>query len=329
MGLYDRDYYREKRGFTPFDGRVQACVALVVIYAVVFIVQAATRDVRGGRFPAGPSPITELLDLQPEKVLEGEVWRVLTYPFLHEPSAIFPVVLNCLFLIWFGRTLEERYGWKEFLSFYLLAGFLAGVAFVLLATMSGFDGALIGPACSITGTLFLFALHYPRQTILLFFVLPCPVWFVVVFYVLISVFGFGGGGLHPVVLGAHAVAAGFAFVYFRFSLRISNWLPGMPSGGERKRGPKLHIFRGEPGDEERLPATSGMPASSSLATAGLPQAAGGVSAGVGMDEHLEAKLDEVLEKVKKHGQESLSEDERAVLFRASEIYRKRRKLGGN
>ena len=48
-----------------------------------------------------------------------------------------------------------------------------------------------------------------------------------------------------------------------------------------------------------------------------------------MDEHLEAKLDEVLEKVKKYSQESLSEEERAVLFRASEIYRKRRKSGGN
>jgi hypothetical protein len=47
-----------------------------------------------------------------------------------------------------------------------------------------------------------------------------------------------------------------------------------------------------------------------------------------MDEHLEAKLDVVLEKVKKHGQESLNEDERAILFRASEIYRKRRKKIG-
>jgi hypothetical protein len=43
-----------------------------------------------------------------------------------------------------------------------------------------------------------------------------------------------------------------------------------------------------------------------------------------MDEHLEAKLDEVLEKVKQHGQDSLSETEREILFRASEIYRKRR-----
>jgi hypothetical protein len=42
------------------------------------------------------------------------------------------------------------------------------------------------------------------------------------------------------------------------------------------------------------------------------------------DEHLEAKLDEVLEKVQRHGKDSLSESERAILVRASEIYKKRR-----
>jgi Family of unknown function (DUF6576) len=42
------------------------------------------------------------------------------------------------------------------------------------------------------------------------------------------------------------------------------------------------------------------------------------------DEHLEAKLDRVLEKVASQGQNSLTEGERQVLMRASEIYRKRR-----
>jgi hypothetical protein len=72
-----------------------------------------------------------------------------------------------------------------------------------------------------------------------------------------------------------------------------------------------------------------MPASASMAVAHTPASSSGASSSTSMDEHLEAKLDEVLEKVKKHGQDSLTEEERAVLFRASEIYRKRRKSGGN
>jgi hypothetical protein len=42
------------------------------------------------------------------------------------------------------------------------------------------------------------------------------------------------------------------------------------------------------------------------------------------DEQLEAKLDAVLEKVARSGQASLSEPERQILLRASEIYKRRR-----
>ncbi len=43
-----------------------------------------------------------------------------------------------------------------------------------------------------------------------------------------------------------------------------------------------------------------------------------------VDEHLEAKLDAVLEKVARYGQDSLTDSERQILFRASEVYKKRR-----
>ena len=43
------------------------------------------------------------------------------------------------------------------------------------------------------------------------------------------------------------------------------------------------------------------------------------------DEHFEAKVDAVLEKVSKHGQDTLTPEERALLFQASERYKKRRK----
>jgi hypothetical protein len=43
------------------------------------------------------------------------------------------------------------------------------------------------------------------------------------------------------------------------------------------------------------------------------------------DENLEAKVDQVLAKVSKYGQESLTPEEREILFKASELYKKRRK----
>ena len=43
-----------------------------------------------------------------------------------------------------------------------------------------------------------------------------------------------------------------------------------------------------------------------------------------VDEHLEAKVDAVLEKMGRNGKESLTTAERDILLRASEIYRKKR-----
>jgi hypothetical protein len=43
-----------------------------------------------------------------------------------------------------------------------------------------------------------------------------------------------------------------------------------------------------------------------------------------VDEHLEAQVDAVLEKVSRHGQDSLTDSEREILFRASEVYKKKR-----
>ena len=43
-----------------------------------------------------------------------------------------------------------------------------------------------------------------------------------------------------------------------------------------------------------------------------------------MDEHFEAKLDAVLDKVSRQGQSSLTDGERQVLMRASEIFRRKR-----
>jgi membrane associated rhomboid family serine protease len=209
MGIYDRDYYRERSGFSAFDGRVQACYVLAGIYVCVFLIQLATRDAAFGVRPRFADPVAQLLELKASKVLDGEVWRVITYSFIHDPNSVLPLVVNVLFLVWFGRSVEEMYGWKEFLAYYFLASLLAGLGFVLVVAAGQKDGVLTGPAGSITAVLFLYALHFPRRTILLFFVLPCPVWLVVAFYVFTDVAGFLDGRLHPAAFAAHAVAAGF------------------------------------------------------------------------------------------------------------------------
>lgn len=43
-------------------------------------------------------------------VLEGQVWRLLTASLLHEPQAVFGIVLSLLMLYFFATPLSERWG---------------------------------------------------------------------------------------------------------------------------------------------------------------------------------------------------------------------------
>jgi membrane associated rhomboid family serine protease len=322
MGIYDRDYYREKSGYLSFDQRFQACTVLALVYVCIFVVQAANLDGKFDRLQ--PGSLTERLELKPSKVLEGELWRVITYAFVHEPANIVPIVLNVIFLISLGRQLEDLFGWKEFLAYYLLSGFLAGLGFMVASAVFGSDGALLGPVGSVTAALLLFALRFPHRSVLLFFVLPCRIWVLLVLYLVINLAW--DGSLHPAVTGAQAAGVAFALFCHRYSLHVANWLPRAPSSsiGPPNR-PRLQIFDDEAADAEAASLTASASAPASYASAHAASTTPATTARVLLDEHLEAKLDEVLMKVNLHGQNSLTDEERAVLFRASEIYRKRRK----
>ena len=78
--------------------------------------------------------------------------------------------------------------------------------------------------------------------------------------------------------------------------------------------PKLRVV--VPPVEEEVAEPVGAPVNK----AAPPPAGGGAA-----DEQLEAKLDAVQEKVSKQGKESLTPEERQILVRASELYKKPRK----
>lgn len=314
MGIYDRDYYREEsRGF--FGGgssRTRVCTTLIIINIVVFLIQLMTRERMWRGWDAGW--FTEALWLNAEAVTHGQVWRLITHAFLHSTTDPLHIIFNMLFLWWFGSAMEDIYGSKEFLAFYLTAALLAGLGYIFCILIELTPNAnALGASGAVTAALVLFAMHYPHHTILLFFILPIPVWALVVFNVIQDTVGLFGGGDRPIAFAAHLTGAVFGFFYFRYQWRVLNWLPSFSRSRSERRRPRLRVVRSEPvtsppGDEGASTDSGEM----------------GASVDRGVDEHLEAKLDAVLEKVAKHGQDSLNEEEREILFRASEIYKRRR-----
>lgn len=293
MGIHDRDYYRDdSNGFLDAWGRMGASIWLIVITCAVFFAQMFTSGPRQG-------DITHGLAFIPQAVLEGEVWRLITSLFLH--SDLWALFWNMLVLYWAGSRLEEMYGAREFLAYYLLSGVLANAAGLLAFEANpAIHWANIGASGPVAAVLVLYAAHFPHQQILLFFVLPMRVWVMAVLFVGLNIFFFGPG----VVL----VGAVLGLLYRQCGIRITG-LFSQRIGLPIRRGPRLRVVRPEPEPPE--------PVGAAVETQPPPKAS--------VDEHLEATLDRILEKVSRHGQGSLTAEEHEILVRASELYKKRRK----
>src|SRR5262249_45401932 len=143
-----------------------ACKWLIIVNVVVFFIQLASES-QGSRF------IIDWFSLRVSDVLDGQVWRLVTYAFLH--GSFSHLFWNMLFLWWFGSDLEEIYGWREFLCFYLVAAAVGGLGYMVhVALQPNFfvipNGRLLIPAIgasgAVTALLLLCALHFPRRQIL-------------------------------------------------------------------------------------------------------------------------------------------------------------------
>jgi membrane associated rhomboid family serine protease len=300
MGIYDRDYYRrEGPSFLgTFTSQGQVCKWLIIINAIAFVIQVLTAS-RG-------VPFTEFFDLTPQKVFDGEVWRLLTYAFLHSPGSLFHILWNMLFLWWFGHELEEMYGRWEFLAFYITSALLGGIVYTLAWFFGiGPPNPCLGASGAVTAVMVVFAFHYPTRIILLFFVLPVPIWVLVAFQVLQDSFGFLSGLDRGIAVTVHLAGAGFGALYYQTNLRLLDMLPTFHLGQRPRSRPRLRVYREEEAETPQPVQVGASPAGD-------------------VDEQLEAKLDAVLEKVARSGQASLTETERQILLRASEIYKKRR-----
>jgi membrane associated rhomboid family serine protease len=312
MGIYDREYYRREGPsiLGSFSERGHICKWLIGINVIMFVLQLVVPqqqhvvvvDEQEHALPPS-SPFTDAFILDADKVLHGQIWRLLSYAFLHDPSSLMHLLFNMLFLWWFGSDVEDLYGPKEFLIFYLFAAVVGGMFFTL-AWAGGLSesGRCLGASGAVTAVLVLCAIHYPTRIIYLFFMLPVPIWAFVVFSVAFDAFHFLSRAHTGVAVTVHLGGAAFAFAYYKRHWRLLPLWSQLRAWQQKLFRPKLRVYREEP----RRPV--------SVASPPMPD----------VDDQLEARLDAILEKVARYGRNSLSESENQLLLRASEIYKRRR-----
>lgn len=124
------------------------------------------------RLDGAAAAIDGWLALSGEALLHGRVWTLVTYGVLHDLDSPLHLFFNLYALYVLGPRLEERWGSRAFLRFFVLCvvggGVLAGLHGLVL------DPALVtvGASAGVMGLLATWAWRFPQQELLLFFLFP-------------------------------------------------------------------------------------------------------------------------------------------------------------
>ncbi len=286
MGIYNRDYFRNDQRPWREGWLASGFKWIVAANIVVFVLQILVPDV------------TDLLDLSPVLVLHGQVWRLVTYAFCHDPHNPLHILFNMLFVVWFGATLEQMYGTREFVLFYFVGAFASGLAHLALALALKDPTPAIGASGAVMAIVALYAVHFPRHEVYLFLMLRVQIRFLVLIYVVFDLLPVlralnGDGGSDGVAHAAHLGGLAFGFAYHYFGFRLDRGWEAI----KRLQAPRIRLKR--PPESVRLYEPSEEDHS----------------------ENLDVKVDAILEKIQAHGEASLTDQEREVLRRASQRYK--------
>jgi len=157
--------------------RIGSVVKTIIIACVAaYVLQLVTRRI--APLAQGGWDVTGLFALWPAKVIHrGYLWQILTYMWLHDPDGIWHLLFNMLVLWMIGGAVEARLGRRQFWTFYIICGLVAGICAMVavLFVPSGVPlelKSVLGASGSIFGVMAAFALMYPDAVILLMFIFP-------------------------------------------------------------------------------------------------------------------------------------------------------------
>lgn len=279
----------------------------------------------------GQGAMFDLFAFSPSRLLERP-WGMVTYMFMH--AGLWHLLINLLFLFFFGPRLEERWGSDLFLKFYLVCG-LGGV----LLSFAFSDAMIVGASAACYGIMLAFALAWPNQTVYIWALFPVKVKWMVGFLVALSFVSAIGSSRDGIAHLAHlgGAVAGFLMVKSGWMpahgggyAGRGDWGPGAAGAGVRGRGGrkrrgtdwrKLARMLGvtpagpklvKPEEKDRLTARPGRDPREAAAMRVIEEHMAEERARRELD-----RVDEVLDKISAQGINSLTEEERALLDRVS------------
>jgi membrane associated rhomboid family serine protease len=241
--------------------------------------------------------------------IEGRPWSVATYMMAH--AGLWHLTVNLYGLVAFGPRLEQAWGTRRFLWFFLFSG-VGGVLLHALLVRDG--GVMIGASSAVFGVLFACAAQWPRERVHLLGIIPVRAGAAAVAFIALTLLvGFSDAG--GVAYLAHLGGVMAAWFYLRTpstdrlaDLRDS--VSRVPDAADD--APPRVVPRPQQRPRERLDEADEIVARSKALARRTP-----APAPVRPPRIERTEVDRVLDKISAHGIESLTETERQLLERAA------------
>jgi membrane associated rhomboid family serine protease len=159
--------------------------ALIVANVAMFLLQSAAENILAplALWPLGASPFAGV-GFAP--------WQLVTYAFLH--GSFLHLAFNMFALYMFGGAIEQVFGTRRYLLYYLVCVVSAAIAQLAVAGITGGFYPTIGASGGVFGLLLAYGLYFPNNRVMLLFPpIPMPARvFVFVYAALELVLGFAG-----------------------------------------------------------------------------------------------------------------------------------------
>ena len=224
-------------------------------------------------------------------------WTIITSFFTHEGFR--HIFWNMLMLYWFGVIFTEFLQNRKLIAVYILGGLAGGITYVLcvnfipaFATEAGYA---LGASASVNAIIVACATLNPDYRINLFLIGPVKLKYLALVTVILSLFGLRGSNVGGDL--AHLGGALMGFVYIKQYQAGSDW--GAPIlkildwfSNLTKPKTKLKVYK-----------TGTSKAKKGASKAGNPD---------------QSVVDRILDKISESGYDKLTQEEKQILFRASQ-----------
>ena len=231
------------------------------------------------------------------------LWQLLTYQFMH---ANFTHLLYNMFALWmFGMEVEHVWGSRRFLGFYLLCGVAAGISQLIMAplleptsvvSVTGAGIPTVGASGAVYAVLVAFAMMFPDRYIFIYFLLPIKAKYFIFGMIALGIMSIGDQSAVANLAHLGGAAAGFVYViylsrHYPFQGTVEGIGRWMNSRRKRREEPDRDVVDAKVFDIKETPKTE--------------------------QELNQMKIDEILDKISRGGYQSLTEEEKKILFEAS------------